>query len=203
MFFPTSMHLWRLAAQLLTHFSFLSTNTSSERHNVVDKGTVHYLTLGFAFLKGPCSRQLREEQRTMAERGTSGEGGDNRLGCHTSVTMLWLEESAQGKQGENQDDDCRFCFLGGFFLRNVFPLDCLQITCRCIKAKIQICLKLCSNQILLIVLVDLGIYRYKNTRVLKPFSRNETKVLLLCFQYMHLSNPLPTITGFWSRHNLY
>lgn len=115
MFFPTSMHLWRLAAQLLTHFSFLSTDTSSERRRVVDKGTDQYLTLGFAFLKGPCSHQSQEEQRTMAERDTSVEGGDNRLRCHASVTMQRLEESAQGKQGGNQDDNCKFLFFG-FFL---------------------------------------------------------------------------------------
>lgn len=48
----------------------------------------------------------------MAERGTSVEGGDNRLRCHASVTMLWLEESAQGKQGLNQDDNCKFSFFG-------------------------------------------------------------------------------------------
>lgn len=52
----------------------------------------------------------------MAELGTSGEGGDNRLGCHASVTMLWLEESAQGKQGGNQGDVCKFVF----FLLNVY-----------------------------------------------------------------------------------
>lgn len=61
----------------------------------------------------------------MAERGTSVEGGDNRSGCHASVAMLWLEESAQGKQGGSQDDNCKFlvfvffgCFVL-FFLLNV------------------------------------------------------------------------------------
>lgn len=87
---------------------------SSVRHNVVDKGTV--LTPRFALLEGPRPRQLREERRTMAERGTSGERGDNRLGCHASVTMLWLKELAQGKQGGNQVD--------------VFPVFfCLFATC--------------------------------------------------------------------------
>lgn len=52
----------------------------------------------------------------MAERGTSVEGGDNRLGCHASVAMLWLEESAQGKQGGNPDDNCKFLVFV-FFVR--------------------------------------------------------------------------------------
>lgn len=52
----------------------------------------------------------------MAERDTSVEGGDNRLRCHASVTMLWLEESAQGKQGGNQDDNCKFLFFWIFCL---------------------------------------------------------------------------------------
>lgn len=49
----------------------------------------------------------------MGERGTSGEGEGNRLGCHASVTILWLEESAQGKQGGSQGNVCNFVF--GFF----------------------------------------------------------------------------------------
>lgn len=47
----------------------------------------------------------------MAERGTSGERGDNRLGYPASVMMLWLEELAQGKQGGNQVNVCPVFFF--------------------------------------------------------------------------------------------
>lgn len=38
--------------------------------------------------------------------------GDDRLGCHASVKMLRLEESAERKQGGKQGDACKvflFC----------------------------------------------------------------------------------------------
>lgn len=42
----------------------------------------------------------------------------------------------------------------------------------------------------------------QKTRVLKVFQEMRLRFYLLCFQYMHLRNAQPTITGFWSRHNL-
>lgn len=41
-------------------------------------------------------------------------GGDDRLGCHASVKMLRLEESAERKQGGKQGDACK---VFGFFVK--------------------------------------------------------------------------------------
>lgn len=135
---------------MLVNFSVISFYfwpvLSLKRRNSVDKGTVHYFAPGFAFLEWPCLCQLQEEQQQTGMpcfANTAIVGGVSTGETRTEPGWRlqdFLFFSAKCSPSDGTDHSPKFYWC--------------EITCRFIKAMIQVCSKSCSNQIVFITMAS-------------------------------------------------